>query len=83
MPVSLADLKKLKSPIGELILDRDVSEERVRAAIHSARMVVSVGDATTERLVSFRIIPDIAVIDGRERRSGRRKPIDYPARVLH
>lgn len=83
MPVGPDDLKKLRDPFGELIPDREVNAERVRKAIQSAKKVISVGDATAERLVSFKIIPDIAVIDGKERRSSRINPIEYPAKVLH
>lgn len=80
MPISADDLKKLKDPFGELIPDQEVSKARLTKAITGAAKVVSVGDATTERLNSFGIVPDIAVIDGRERRSESVRKIDYPAR---
>jgi uncharacterized protein (UPF0218 family) len=79
MPIRADVLQELKKPFGKLILDRDVTEERIRKSISGARKIVTVGDATTERLVSFGIIPDLAVIDFRERRSVTNKRIDYPA----
>ncbi|HJS81979.1 MAG TPA: hypothetical protein VJ742_04005, partial [Nitrososphaera sp.] len=63
MPVSPDDLQKLKNPFGELIPDSELDEQRIRATIKGAKFVVTVGDATTERLVLFKIIPDIAIID--------------------
>ena len=82
MPVSPDDLHRLKKPFGELIPDHDLSERRIRATIKGAKLVVAVGDATTERLVSFNVIPDIAVIDGKERRSTTNHQGSYPAREL-
>ena len=82
MPVSPDDLQKLKNPFGELIPDSELDEQRIRATIKGAKFVVTVGDATTERLVSFKIIPDIAVIDGKERRSAAGHRASYHARQL-
>lgn len=82
MPASPDDLQKLKNPFGELVQDRDVSKARMLSAVHGAKKVVTVGDATTERLVSFGIVPDVSVVDGRERRSVRDRQIRYPAKQL-
>jgi GTP-dependent dephospho-CoA kinase len=46
------------------------------------KKIITVGDATTERLLSFGITPDIAVIDGVERRSLRDYCINYPAKEM-
>jgi uncharacterized protein (UPF0218 family) len=80
MPVSADDLRKLKNPFGELVPDRDVTEKRIRKLISGSKKIVTVGDATTERLVSFGILPDIAVIDFRERRSLTERRFNYPAK---
>ena len=80
MPVNADDLQELKKPFGTLILDRDVTPDRIRKIVSGAKKIVTVGDATTERLVSFGIIPDIAVIDFRERRVSTGRKIDYPAK---
>lgn len=82
MPLSPSVLKKLKDPFGLLIPDLQVSAQTIRDEIKGAKLVAAVGDATTERLVSLGIIPDIAVIDGIERRSTRRLPASYPAAEL-
>jgi uncharacterized protein (UPF0218 family) len=41
--------------------------------LEGSKKIITVGDATTERLLTFGITPDIAVIDGVERRSLRDK----------
>jgi GTP-dependent dephospho-CoA kinase len=82
MPVTADDLRKLRDPFGELLPDREVSKERISSVTRGAKKVVTVGDATTERLFSLGIIPDIAVIDGRERRTKSSRQINYRAREL-
>jgi len=79
MPVNPEDADLLKKPFGTLIPDSKVTKEKVSLMLRGSRRVIAVGDATTERLVSFGIIPDIAIIDGRERRSKRRYPANYRA----
>ena len=74
MPISPKDAQFLKQPFGTLVADKDVTQQKISLALKCAKKVISVGDATTERLVSFGITPDVAVIDGKERRSKR----DYP-----
>ncbi|HEV8387417.1 MAG TPA: GTP-dependent dephospho-CoA kinase family protein [Nitrososphaera sp.] len=72
-------MQRLKTPFGKLIQDRNVSKARILGAIKGAKKVITVGDATTERLISFGIIPDVSVIDGKERRSITDRQIVYPA----
>jgi GTP-dependent dephospho-CoA kinase len=81
MPISPKDAQFLKQPFGTLVADKDVTRQKISLALQSAKKVISVGDATTERLVSFGITPDVAVIDGKERRSKRDYP-NYKAREL-
>lgn len=50
--------------------------------LEGSKKIITVGDATTERLLSFGITPDIAVIDGVERRSLRDHSINYPAKEM-
>lgn len=77
------DTDLLKRPFGTLIADRDVTEHRIASLLKGSKKVISVGDATTERLTSFNIIPDVAVIDGKERRSKRNYPSNYAAKELY
>jgi GTP-dependent dephospho-CoA kinase len=62
-------LKELKKPLGKLILDSDITQKKIRKEIlGNNHKIISVGDRSTERLVSFEIFPDLAIIDGVERR---------------
>ena len=65
-PEVLAELKK---PLGKLILDSDITERKIRKEISDIKhKIITVGDRSTERLISFDIYPDLAIIDGVERR---------------
>lgn len=82
MPASPKDIEVLKKPFGTLVPDRDVTKSRIASMLKDAAKIIAVGDATTERLISFGIIPDIAVIDGKERRSKRQYPDNYQAKQI-
>jgi GTP-dependent dephospho-CoA kinase len=71
MPLSPEELHLLKNPFGILIHDKYVTKRKIKAILKNAKQVISVGDCTTDRLISFDIIPDILVIDGIERRTKR------------
>jgi hypothetical protein len=81
VPISPDVARALKKPFGTLIPDAQVTKETVASLLKGATKIVAVGDATTERLASFGIIPDVAVIDGKERRSRRGLP-DYRAKEM-
>ncbi|HEY7696282.1 MAG TPA: GTP-dependent dephospho-CoA kinase family protein [Nitrososphaeraceae archaeon] len=73
-PEVLAELKK---PLGKLILDIDITEKKIKKEITSIKhKVITVGDRSTERLISFGIYPDLAIIDGVERRQAKEKILD-------
>ena len=82
MPITPQDSRLLKQPFGPLVPDKEVTKQKVESRLIGAGKVVAVGDATTERLVSLGIVPDVAIIDGMERRSKRSYPTDYPAKEL-
>jgi hypothetical protein len=82
MPLSADVQAKLKRPFGKLIQDQELTEQKIRSETNGSQVVATVGDATTDRLVSFGIIPDIAVIDGMERRSSRGLPAGYEATIF-
>lgn len=81
MPLTPEVLAALKKPFGVLVPDSQVTKANVASAIKGAKKVIAVGDATTDRLLGFGIVPDIAVVDGKERRSARNFP-DYSAKEL-
>jgi hypothetical protein len=82
MPLSPQDEKALKKPFGLLVPDAQVTKRKVGSILKGTKKVIAVGDATTERLAGFGFIPDIAVVDGKERRSERSVP-SYGAKEIH
>jgi GTP-dependent dephospho-CoA kinase len=82
MPADIRDKHILKKPFGTLILERDITKERILSMLVNAKKIITVGDASTERLISFGITPDIAVIDGLERRSRRDQGIRHFAKEI-
>ena len=72
LPEKLRD--KLKKPLGILIKDSDVTKERILKNIPSEAFVISVGDATTEKLIKYGIMPSLQIVDGLEKRTKRDLP---------
>jgi GTP-dependent dephospho-CoA kinase len=72
MPLTPECIRILKEPFGNLIPDKNISRRKLNAVLRDAKKIISVGDATTDRLISFGIIPDISVVDGKERRMKRK-----------
>jgi uncharacterized protein (UPF0218 family) len=71
MPLNPDDVLILKTPFGTLIQDKKITKGKIKGFLKNAKKVISVGDSTTDRLISFGILPDLSVIDGKERRSTR------------
>ena len=82
MPTHISDEYILKRPFGTLVLEKDITKQKILSMLEGAKKIIAVGDATTERLISFNITPDIAVIDGVERRSLRNRSIKYHAKQM-
>lgn len=73
-PELLAELKK---PLGKLIPDNDITKNKIKKELLGFKhKIITVGDRSTERLVSFDIYPDLAVIDGVERRQEKNTFLD-------
>jgi uncharacterized protein (UPF0218 family) len=72
---------ELQKPFGVLIREGEVTREKLQLSVKNASKVISVGDATTRRLVEYGIIPDLAIIDGQERRQSS-PTLDYSAEVI-
>ncbi len=72
---------RLREPMGELVPDAEVCRERVAAAVPDGAVLVTVGDATTERVSGFGLEPFLCIIDGLERREPRPLP-RAPGRAL-
>ena len=68
--------EKLKIPLGKLIHDTNVSKETVLMNIPTGSCIITVGDATTEKMLKFGIIPSLQIIDSVEKRKERLPPSD-------
>ena len=66
--------ERLKKPLGILLKDSDVTEQNLLRKIPSGSFVISVGDATTEKLIKFGITPSLQIVDGLEKRTRRDVP---------
>jgi uncharacterized protein (UPF0218 family) len=65
---------QLKTPLGTLLREKDATKENLLALIPKNSFVITVGDATTEKLLKFGITPTLQIVDGLEKRSTRTPP---------
>ncbi|MCP8311221.1 MAG: GTP-dependent dephospho-CoA kinase family protein [Candidatus Methylarchaceae archaeon HK02M1] len=65
----------LKEPLGLLVSNDSLTYEEIARHIDKSEIVVTVGDATTERLISLGVVPSVQIVDGREMRIERDLPI--------
>ena len=72
LPENLRD--KLKKPLGILILDSDITKSIILKNIPEHSFVITVGDATTEKLIKYGITPSLQIVDGIEKRTKRELP---------
>ena len=68
--------QQLKTPLGNLILEKNITKENLLKQIPKDSFVIAVGDATTERMLNFDLIPSLQIVDGLEKRSKRIPPND-------
>ncbi len=72
LPENLRD--KLKIPLGTLIQDKDTSKQNLSNLISSDSFLISVGDATTQKMIEYGLVPSIQIVDGQEKRVKRNPP---------
>jgi len=65
---------RLKEPLGILIRNDELTKESISKHLLPDSFVISVGDATTEKLIGFNLIPSIQIVDGLEKRKKRALP---------
>lgn len=66
--------EQLKIPLGKLLVEDDTSKENILKLITSDSFIITVGDATTEKILSYGITPALQIIDGIEKREKREIP---------
>lgn len=72
LPENLRD--SLKKPLGILIKDSETTKENILKNIPQGSFIISVGDATTEKLIRYGITPSLQIVDGLEKRFKRTLP---------
>lgn len=70
----------LKKPFGILIKEDNQIKEKsiINKFIECAFKIVTVGDATTKKLINYGFIPDLSIIDGKEQRTIKHDITEYP-----
>ena len=66
--------EELKTPLGELIKDSNPDKEQIIKKTYSEKIIVTVGDATSELLIKMGLIPFLQIVDGKEKRHERDLP---------
>jgi len=66
--------EQLKTPLGTLIPDNQTSKENILKQIPSGSFLITVGDATTEKILDHGIIPSLQIVDAKEKRIKREPP---------
>ena len=65
---------QLKKPLGLLILEHDATRENISRNIPKDAFVITVGDATTEKMIKFGFDVSLQIIDSLEKRNRRDLP---------
>ena len=65
---------ELKTPLGRLVLETDPNQEQIIRETYANSLIITVGDATTEKLLKMGLIPFLQIIDGQEKRIKRNVP---------
>ena len=71
MPLKDEHVNILKKPFGELIKQEEISKQKINSLVKDSKALITVGDATTEKIISFGLTPDLSIIDCVERRIRR------------
>ena len=73
LPENLRD--ELKIPLGKLIPDSSSEKESYIRKIYSEKVVITVGDATSQLLLDMGLVPLLHIVDGQEKRQKRSPPL--------
>jgi len=66
--------EQLKTPLGLLLPDIQATKENILKHIPTNSFIITVGDATTDKMLNFGIIPSLQIIDSQEKRVKRDPP---------
>ena len=80
LPENLRD--QLKKPLGLLLLDSDTTRDNISKNIPLGSFVITVGDATTEKMIKFGFVPSLQIVDSLEKRNKRELPKGDASTIL-
>ncbi len=66
---------ELKIPLGKLISDSSSEKESYIRKIYSEKVIITVGDATSQLLLDMGLVPLLHIVDGQEKRQKRSPPL--------
>jgi uncharacterized protein (UPF0218 family) len=66
--------ENLKKPLGQLLKDSEVTKDIVLKNMGQDAFLITVGDATTERMIKLGIVPSLQIVDSLEKRQQRNLP---------
>jgi GTP-dependent dephospho-CoA kinase len=66
--------EQLKIPLGKLLLNKDAVKEKILLEIPANTYIITVGDATTEKMLDLDLIPSLQIVDEQEKRKKRHPP---------
>ena len=72
LPDSLRE--QLKIPLGDLLPEKNVTKQNIIKYLSNNSFVITVGDRTTEKMISFGLMPSLQIIDSQEKRIKRDPP---------
>ncbi|QDI89386.1 DUF359 domain-containing protein [Candidatus Nitrosopumilus sp. SW] len=64
----------MKIPLGILLPESQADKENILKHIEQNSYIITVGDRTTEKMISFDLIPSLQIVDGIEKREKREPP---------
>lgn len=80
LPDNLRD--QLKRPLGILLLDSDATKDNISKNVPLGSFIITVGDATTEKMIQFGFNPSLQIVDSFEKRNKRELPKGEPNTIL-
>jgi len=69
LPDSLRD--QMKIPLGDLIPESQVNKDIIQKTLQKNLYLITVGDRTTEKMITYGLIPSLQIIDNYEKRVKR------------
>jgi GTP-dependent dephospho-CoA kinase len=73
----------LKKPFGLLLKDFEVTKDGIIKNIGTNSFLITVGDATTERMLKLGITPSLQIVDSLEKREKRKLPEGETKTILN